>query len=388
MIAILTQSPGAGLNYGCLMQAYALQQVINSLNFDCLTLDLRRIRKKRSFFKHIQSFFYRFYQVYLRKNKNIPSPFHQWDFTENHRQIICQNTLKFVKKHIKMSMPMNIYELDKYDKIDADIFIVGSDQVWRPRYSPGLEHFFLDFVKEKKDIKRIAYAVSFGLDDGSEYTSRLLKICKPLAQKFDAISVRELSGVKLCRELFDADAVQVLDPTLLLDTENYIKLSYERNDFKNNGNLFTYVLDEAIEKQNIIEKIAKVTTLKPFSVLPKAKFHNVGPKYIKDCILPSVEQWLRGFVDARYVVTDSFHGTVFSILFKRPFITIGNSYRGMARFTSLLKIFGLEDRLVFNLEDVTEELINRPINYDKVYEILGKERIKSKNFLFHALNKN
>ena len=97
-------------------------------------------------------------------------------------------------------------------------------------------------------------------------------------------------------------------------------------------------------------------------------------------------EWLRGFRDAEFIVTDSFHGTVFSIIFNKPFIAIGNESRGMSRFQSLLKMFGLEDRLVFRSEQVNRELINRPIDYHKVDELLESYKRFSLGFLTKALN--
>lgn len=378
---VLTQP--LGHNYGGLLQAYALQNYMLSNNIDSVILNISNgfvptpnILKLLGFCKRLLMRF-----IFGRKS----SPVIVYYENKMTREKIFENLERFKAYRLKMTdfietnssmSPIMTSEISGY--------IVGSDQVWRPKYSPYQPHYFLDFVNDRKDIKRIAYAASFGVEN-NEFSDDLLEVCKPLAKKFDAISVREDSGIRLCKDLFDVEAVHVLDPTMLLDEEHYTKLSYERNDFKNDGDLFAYVLDECFDKQSIIDRIARTTTFKPFRVLPKAKFENVGPKHIEDCVLAPVEQWLRGFVDAKYVVTDSFHGTVFSILFKRPFITIGNSSRGMARFTSLLKMFNLEDRLVFKQEDVTEELINKPIDYDKVYEILEVERKKSKKFLFDAL---
>lgn len=381
-IAILTQP--LGHNYGGLLQAFALQKYFNDLNLhskildipDCRNLYGNKITKllgviKRSFLHYLLGF------------KTIPVFLYYPDF--NVKNFIFSNLLHFKKTKLNLSETLLPHLIDKFNNAEFTTYIVGSDQVWRPKYSPRQSIFFLDFLKARTDIKRIAYAASFGVDN-NEFSAKLLNICKPLAQKFDTISVREDSGVKLCKDLFDVAAIQVIDPTLLFDAECYARLSFERNDFHNDGDLFIYVLDETVEKKSLIDTVAKTTCLKPFRVLPKAVFKEVGPKHIADCVLPPVEQWLRGFVDAKYVVTDSFHGTVFSILFKRPFITIGNSSRGMARFTSLLKLFGLEERLVYKLEDVTEELIKKPIDYDNVYKILEREREKSKKFLLDALN--
>lgn len=385
-IGILTQP--LGQNYGGLLQNYALQYFLCNYNQDIRTVDIlhyplkKRIRNKYWFICMV--ILSRLFHKFIKQEKiNIFAHI----ITPKIERKIYNNLLEFKFHNIKSTSPIRAkYEINKVLDYNFDTYIVGSDQVWRPQYSPYQPHFFLDFVANRKNIKRIVYAASFGLDNNSEFSPRLLKICKPLAQKFDAISVREDFAVKQCKDLFNLQTVQVLDPTMLLDAEHYIKLAYKRDDFNNDGDLFTYILDESPHKQSIIDFVAEQLSLKPFKVLPKSKYEDVGLKQIEDCVLPSVEQWLRAFVDAKYVVTDSFHGCVFSILFERPFIAIANKSRGMARFISLLKLFGLEDRLVFKPEDVTEELIKKPIAYDRVYKILETEREKSKKFLLNALN--
>lgn len=381
-IVIFTQP--LGHNYGGLLQAYALQKYLGLNGIQSLIVDMPKKKLPTTMIIRFVSFCKRLLLRYaMGKKSNSVWVYHESAQTRNK---IYENLNIFKNHYLKLTdviMPNSDFSM--ISTTDISGYIVGSDQVWRPKYSPYQPHYFLDFVKDKIEVKRIAYAASFGVDD-NEFSDKLLGICKPLAQKFDAISVREDSGIELCKKLFEVNAVQVLDPTLLLDAEHYTKLSYERDDFSNDGNLFTYVLDENNEKQQIIDAVIRETALKSFRILPKSKYKEVGIKHIEDCVLPPIEQWLRGFVDAKYVVTDSFHGTVFSILFKRPFIAIANSSRGVTRFTSLLKLFGLEDRLVLKPEDVTPELINKPIDYKRVYTILEAERKKSKKFLMDALN--
>ncbi len=102
-------------------------------------------------------------------------------------------------------------------------------------------------------------------------------------------------------------------------------------------------------------------------------------------IYPRVTQWFKGFADAQFVVTDSFHGCVFSIIFNKPFVAVGNKHRGLTRFNSLFRQFGLEDRLVLSQEDLREELFSVAINYNRVNEVLDRERKKSHDYLAMAL---
>ena len=148
----------------------------------------------------------------------------------------------------------------------------------------------------------------------------------------------------------------------------------------------TYVLDQSEKKQAIVRKVSQTLGLSPNVVMPEMNFSQVGKKYINQCVFPPVTDWLRGFMDAEYVITDSFHGTVFSILFNKPFVVMANRERGMARLTSLLKKFKLEERWVHSLEDVTDKMLYAPVDFAKVNQMLDIEREKAKIFLMESLN--
>lgn len=197
---------------------------------------------------------------------------------------------------------------------------------------------------------------------------------------FDAVSVREENGVKLCKQYFEVDAIHVLDPTMLLDANDYIELFKQKQTPKSRGNLLNYVLDETDEIKNLIQKVASENKMIPFAV--NNPYENDDTKPLNQRIKPSVETWLRGFYDADFVITDSFHACVFSIIFKKQFIVVGNKERGMARFASLLKMFGLEERLVDEKFDIKTL---QPIDYDKVYNLYGQLRERSLHFLSENL---
>lgn len=202
-----------------------------------------------------------------------------------------------------------------------------------------------------------------------------------LLKKFDAVSVRESNGVELCKKHFDIDAIQVLDPTMLISNEEYCNIFREANTPKSKGTLLNYVLDENEEICNLIKKLSIKMKLLPFAL--NNLFENDDTKPLEMRIKSSVETWLRGFYDAEFVITDSFHACVFSILFKKQFVVIGNRKRGMARFESLLNMFGLEDRLV----SADVNVIDLPIiNYDLVYDKLNVLKKNSLSFLERALN--
>lgn len=379
---VLIISQPLGLNFGGILQAYSLQKTLQKIDYQVDFLDWNlcytNIRYLLSIIKHL------LIKIVYKKLVDIYPDFPP----ERLFNRIIKNTQCFIDTHIYLtkSKYRHSSDLSNYQELlGYDIYIAGSDQVWGcSSVNKYVKHCMFDFLENQTGVKRISYAASFGKD---EFCSDIdfIQECKHLLKKFDAISVREDSGVKLCKELFDVDAVHVIDPTMFFDAEHYIKLSKERNDYFNDGDCFTYILDKTDEKQRIIDKVSRKFDLKPFNVIPKSKFADVGPKHIEDCVMPPVEQWLDGFNKAKFVVTDSFHGCVFSILFKKPFIAIGNASRGMARFESLLRMFKLENRLIHSETELTEQLLDSKIDYEAVHEILKKEREKAVKFLKDAL---
>ncbi len=322
-------------NYGGILQAYALQTVLERIGHEVVVIDTPNVKSAPSLFTLAKRLVKRLlgYRVGV---------FSEWKHNRVY-PIISQHTQPFVDKYIHRRVVNSPNEL-RANEFDA--IIVGSDQVWRPKYYGKIEDAYLAFAKGWH-IKRIAYAASFGTDDW-EYTPEQTKTCGELLRMFDAVSVREASGVQLCKEHFGVEAQHVLDPTMLLAKEDYIRLVETADVPKSKGTLLNYILDDSPEKRALIEWVAKEKGLVPFRVNSRIEDH-AAP--LEERIQPPVEQWLRGFYDAEFVVTDSFHACVFSILFGKPFVVVGNKERGMARFESLLKMFGLEDRLVSSVED-------------------------------------
>lgn len=245
--------------------------------------------------------------------------------------------------------------------------IVGSDQVWRPDYIEDIDtgSFFLDF---QGDFRKIAYAASFGK---SEWTAphRLADVRRMLAD-FDAVSLRESSGATLCQTVLErANCVQALDPTLLVDRAFYTEIMAPQTTSA--PYLLNYALDGLPLTQPLLDRVS------------------AGPA--KGCAVKTltlddgndVPHWVRAFHDASYVVTDSFHGTVFAILFQKPFICIANQERGVDRFTSLLSLFGLENRLVRSPSDLSA--VEAEIDFAAVAPRLAEQRAISASFLDDAL---
>lgn len=204
--------------------------------------------------------------------------------------------------------------------------------------------------------------------------------------KFDAVSVREDSGVTMCRDYFDTHAEHVIDPTMLLPRSHYVELARADDAIepicKVKG-LFVYVLDANVDKTVAADHIAGCLALDQFSVKVPSKDSSDSLNVV--AVAP-VEDWLRGFENADFVFTDSFHGCVFSIIFNKPFIAYGNKNRGLCRFESLLRMFHLEDRLVDSAAVVSSDRICRPIDWQSVNAILATRRTEAVSFLNVAIS--
>lgn len=372
-IAILTQP--LFTNYGGILQAYALQKILIGLGYEVITID-RNYYTYPKFLRLLSAVKSRMQRLLMKDSAALV-------FTTRDLSYISKNTRKFINKYIILSelidTDQKIIQYFQNNKFYA--VVVGSDQTWRPKYSPNIYNFYLDFLQA--NTKRIAFASSFGVENW-EYDEVQTQKCKELLRKFDAVSVREDSAVKLCYEYFDVNAELVLDPTLLLDKQHYIDLFIDQSQTSNKGQLFTYILDEDENKIKIKGEISKAIKLAEFSNQPKESLKAPKGKNIEDYVVPSVEGWIRGFYEAGYVVTDSFHGVVFSIIFNKPFIAIGNEDRGITRFTSLLKQLNLEHRLIFNFQQLTDDVIYENIDFELANMKLTA--LKEKSMLFFQSN--
>lgn len=355
-------------NYGGLLQNYALQTVLRRMGHEPLTLDVSHIMKvnKKTFVKDVLKRLYYKYilhlQVYIFKERRYNRLY----------PTLMRNLQPFIDTHISK---VEVDDFNALSENDFDTLIVGSDQVWRRIYMPDIYREYLSFA-EGWDVKRISYAASFGTDVW-EYSDEETAECKRLVHKFDAVSVREASGVDLCKTHFDIDATWVVDPTLLLEKEDYIKLFEDKELPVHKGSLLVYLLDQRPENDDIVDYLEKTYGLKSFSV--NSKYDTPGYHPVEECIQPPVEEWLRGFYDADMVLTDSFHACVFSIIFNKPFIVFGNVKRGLARMQSLLSTYGLSERIIYSVDEA--QSIGKDINWSQVIAELQKRKEESMAFL-------
>ena len=364
-------------NYGGILQSYALQTVLERMGYEVVVFT-KDLHANVGLFRYVKSIVGAFVRNHFIRNGFVSKSYRQLN---KERDIIEQFTKAFIDKYIHTRV---LKKLDAKALKDIDAAVVGSDQVWRPRYFKDawdtvIEDAYLQFAGDIP-IKRIAYAVSFGTDDW-EYDEEETTNCSRLIKTFKAVSVREESGIQLCKDKLGMNqAIHVLDPTLLLCKDDYIHLVKKFNTTAPAGDMMCYVLDMNDEKKQLINHIAKEKGLTPFYMNSKYENDNA---IITDRIQPPVEQWLRGFIDCDFVVTDSFHACVFSIIFNKPFIVVGNKRRGMARFQSLLRLFSLDNNLISSVDEYKSGL-----DYtvpQKTYSTLEKLKKQSMFFLIKAV---
>lgn len=360
-------------NYGGLLQAYALQTAMRRMGHEVEHLQLPADYSEfHPLWKMPLVYCMRALRKYIGGEYNIP---------------IFTHPLKWIRKNTDAFIASNIHprylsgkEWNEQFANEYDAIVFGSDQIWRPIYAYPIEKYFGSFLGDSK-IRRISYAASFGTED-NEYSDEQIALCRKLLSQFCAVSVREKSAVLICKERFGVQAEHVLDPTMLLSQEEYIDIFKQSNTPKSEGTLAVYVLDDNPQIDAFIKKQSTLKGLSPFKT--NSKVEDGGAK-LSERQQPPVENWLRAFHDANFVITDSFHACVFSILFHKPFICIGNKNRGMSRFHSLLSDFSLCDRLV-DISDINE-YVEKEIDWEYVDNVLAQKREEAFGFLNQALQK-
>ena len=368
-VAILTLP--LNVNIGGVLQAYALQRTLEKLGHEAIHIQPScDLPSDKTLLKRLIVSFFR--SLCGKTNSEVLERELLPLFANYHINV-------FRKKYLKEEP---LVDWNNFVDEHYDAYIVGSDQIWRMPYSRQyFPNNFLSFVKDTDRIK-ISYAASFGTDNW-EYNEKDTNIAKSCLRRFNAVSVREYSGIKLCKDYLNVDAKCVLDPTMLLKQEDYEIIVKENTTLTSDGTLLSYLLDKKEGMQSVINEYALNNRLIPFSVNnPLADAWQL-PALERQQF--SVFKWLRGFMDAQMVITDSYHACVFSILFNKPFVVIVNKGRGVSRVKTLLSYFDLEDRMVESIREI--ESVSQPIDYDKVNIILDEKRADSLLFLEQSLAK-
>ena len=309
-IAILTQPLYD--NYGGILQNYALQQVLKEMGHNPVTIDFHCTLALKWYLRGIARALIKGtpYRPYVKKR---PSLFDS-----------------FVREYIETTPAVIRYRRSQMKGVDA--VVVGSDQVWRFEYNQRtLTDMFLGFAKDYQGLK-IAYAASFGLDDW-DAPMALRKTCSKLSKSFDYVSVREEAGVRVCNNELGISAVQMPDPVLLLPASAYHSLCKDI-PHSNQPFICVYVLDNspAIEK--------KIQAIQERTGYP-ARLFSAG-----NLATLSIQEWLAQFRDAGYVITDSYHGALFSMVFGKEYSLVENKERGSARFKQLRAITDLKQESI------------------------------------------
>lgn len=374
-------------NYGAELQAYAMQYVYNKLGYDAEILDLEKQNKElsSSLSTIIPAIINRFKFYGLKapaqitklaldvlKRKKTERKFAQ-KIEEKH-----QLYTKFFHEKVKHSSQYYTLQSVYTENMPYDVYVAGSDQIWNYMHTDHLDVYFLMFAN-RLNAKKISYAASISVPD---IPNRLKYRYKTLFENIDYISVRELNGAEIVKKYSKKEATVVLDPTLLVTKDEW-KENVANEIKKNEKYVLIYTLSGSKYIRNLAKNIAsrlgcKVVNIKPDFMPEKENdiehLYQVGP-----------EEWVGLILNATYIVTDSFHGTAFSINFNIPFTTLLNPSSNMnSRALSILKITGLESRIIYdNGVNQIPELLS--IDYEKVNPIINEWRKRSINYIHHSL---
>lgn len=372
-------------NYGSMLQAYATQKVLDDMNLENETFNISRNidfkNGKKKYYKS-QIFNYTFIKsklgmiwlkIYRKMNKKL-----------NSNIKIREKMYEEFRKEFNLTKPYYTYkeleeESDKYSTI-----LVGSDQLWLP-VNVVADYYTLNWVKE--NVNKVSYATSFGV---SQIPEKYKDLYKKFLGRINYISVREDSGCKLVNDLTGRETTLVCDPTILLNKDEWMEIQ-ETKPIIDKKYILCYFLGKNIEHRKFVERLKEKTGFKIVSL-------NHGDEYVKYSdkfadITPydvGPKEFLNLIRNAEYVCTDSFHGTVFSLINNVKFYTFerysskNSKVSTNSRIYSLLDLMGLKNRILKGTEKI-EEVINYGIDFEKVNNKLEDFRYKSKKFLKEAL---
>lgn len=355
------------LNYGSYLQAYALQQVVRRLGYNNAIIDDERI-------------VYPFgnptdlYERTLPLSKRVKSFMKQWLIRPNKRKLqIERQYKKFRRKHLVIDNSFKqIEELNQR----YDIFIAGSDQIWAPTKEVFKPYYYLDFVTKKK----ISYAASINSD---HYPEEYKEPVSEFLKDFSHISVREEAGKRLLKSFVQNEIEVVLDPTLLLTSKEWQSIADKRRS--KSSFVLCYLLSFNEAYLQFARSFAKKNNLQLYFFSNNEEYS----RYADMMLAAGPSQFVSGFRDASFVLTDSFHGTIFSILYEKEFITF-KRFKGTEgsnqneRLNNLFSITGIGGRF-WDEQELFESYIV-PIDYEVVNRNLAKWREKSVNYLRKALS--
>lgn len=354
-------------NYGTVLQAYALQHAVNGLGVDCDIIDYHRNNVKDVIIWQKNKY------ASLLKGKPDKQLYTNWEFFKIMVLEVFLNQLaskKFdnFRKKMKFSRPVTKDTIKELNG-EYDLFISGSDQVWNCGRVNLDATYMLDFVKDEN--KKVSYAASFGFKKIPEkYINKYREVLKD----YRMVSVREQDGIEIYKKLTGKTAKLVIDPTMLLTKEDWLKIAAPRQQQK--PYILVYQLGTSATLLKFAKKLAKAQNCE-LLVLPHAVRGGLRTKW---CLGKGPEEWLSLFIHAKYVITNSFHGTAFSINLNKEFFVEVSEKRSrvaiQSRVYNLLKLVHLENRIISDSVQVKEK-----INYKEVNQKLNAQRESSFTYL-------
>ena len=362
----------AAHNYGSVLQAFATQQIIKKLGYESEIINYR-LKNQRMYYN----------RLYTTKF-GLKHFLHQIIRFSEHRKrcIRAQKFEKFIAEKLKKTdQEFTTFSELKSSVSDYPVLISGSDQVWnlhctaefKTEPPESILGYYLVFGSD--DAKRIAFSSSFGSMRPQEVGA-----FRDYLARYDALSVREASGVKILKELLDKEVENTLDPTLMLNSEEWSKLTFwERPSDKY---IFVYTLSRYKSVQHLLKLISEFARKSGLKVICSAPFSLVHVSGIQACPDCGPQDFLTYIKNAELVITDSFHGTAFSINMETPFYVIQSGRD--RRKLQLLEKLGLESRILYSVEEL-RNVRDYACDFNDSQERLALERKKTLLYLENAL---
>ena len=374
-------------NYGSMLQAYATKKILDNNNIPNETISIRHNKdfkkgKLKYYITQIFNFSFiktKFGMIKFKFNK----VFHK-DLREN--VMIRTNKYKEFRKEFNMSKPTTTYkELTELAKENYSDIIVGSDQLWLP-VNVVADYYTLNWVPD--NINKISYATSFGV---STVPKKYKELYRKFLNRINYLSVREDTGVKLVKELSNKTAKLVCDPTLLLTKKEWDEFATPKRIIKDKY-ILCYFLGKNVDHRKFAERLRKETGYKIVSLNHADEYVKYSDVYAD--IIPydiGPKEWINLIKNAEYVCTDSFHGTLFSLLFNKMFFdfrrhSAKNKNSTNSRIDSLLKIAGVSNERILTGNEDIKKVINYKINFKKVNKNIEKFRITSIKWLLDSIS--
>lgn len=360
-IGILTYH--RSINYGAVLQAYALRNTIHKLGYNAEVIDYGKIGQDKLFYWSTSSL----KAIIGSTINNFLRLFGEKKRLRNFKSF-SENVIGISSKHYYQRDEL-IKDIDKYDYI-----ITGSDQVWHPMICEDDMTYFLDLPISSN--QKIAYAPSFGVKELSEEQR---KKYTPLLKQIGHLSIREEAGKEILKSLLNKETPIVLDPTLLCGAEEWDKIAVLPKTKKKYILFFTILGDPEGSKEFVYELRKKFN----YDIIKIGDIRDLLNSKYKIGRYSSPQEFIGLIKNAEFVVTNSFHGTVFSIIYRKNFFTFLNKNDRNSRLESITQILGLENRLKKGISKLPDNLETDYTQAEIKLNILKKQSI---DFLKNALN--